>query len=439
MNLLDRLAVRTPAVVNAGLVMVLAAVAAREDYDIAVYHRHWVMDGVVALAIGAAALLRGRGLPRAMAAALAVAAAADLAAWAGHLPGQPGGAASLALLVLTAAVVRRLPPRPAVALAVAALAIGISSALRPGGAGSFELATVLLAQGWAVAVAAGLGLRLLDSRHRAAIESARWDERRELARELHDAAAHHITGIVIQAQAARIAARQGPGPLDDALAGIESASTDALTSMRQVVGLLRETDDSPGRNPGPGQLSELVERFARRGPAVQLQLPPESALRAWPAAASTTVYRIVQESLTNVARHAPGAEEVSVAVTQDAQAISVEVTNNGPAASPHWAIGGYGLAGMRERVAALGGTLQAGPGPDTGWAVLATWPCPAPASPAPSSPAPSSPAPSSPVPARPAEARPAELSPADARLAGPSPAEPSLAQGSPAWAAPVRA
>jgi signal transduction histidine kinase len=382
MNLLERLAQRPAAVANAVLGVVLAGVLAREAYDIAAYHRSWLLDVCVAVAVGAAALGRERGPARAAAAGLAVAAAAELATWLGHQPGQPGGAAALALLVLVGSAVRVLPVRPASAIAAAALAVGVLSYNLP--SLSFQAATHVLATGWGIAVAGGLWLRFLDSRQQAALDAVRRGERLDLARELHDAAAHHITGIVIQAQAARIAARRDAGTLDRALAGIESAGTDALAAMRQVIGLLRDTGDAAGGgdaaglSPGPEQLADLVDRFAGRGPAVRLRLPAAVAGPAWPPEVSTTVYRVVQESLTNVARHAGGAREVTVTLAHDQRAITVEVTDDAPAAGsprfPH--AGGYGLVGMRERVEALGGTLSAGPRPAAGWSVLAALPAP---------------------------------------------------------------
>jgi signal transduction histidine kinase len=382
MNLLQRAAQRPAAAVNAVLAVALGAVLAREAYDIAAYHRSWLLDVAVAVTVGSAALVRERSRARAAAAALAVAAAAELAAWLGHLPGQPGGAAAVALLVLVGSAARALPGRPAAAIAAAALAIGVSSYNLP--SLSFQPALHLLAQGWAVAVAAGLWLRYLDARHQAAIEAARRGERLDLARELHDAAAHHITGIVIQAQAARIAGRREAGSLDRALAGIESAGTDALAAMRQVIGLLRGAggaggaDDGGGLTPEPEPLADLVGRFAGRGPQVRLQLPAGPAQAAWPPEVATTVYRVVQESLTNIARHADAAREVTVTLDCDQRAITVEVTDDAPPASParfpH--AGGYGLVGMRERVEALGGTLSAGPGPVAGWSVLAALPAP---------------------------------------------------------------
>jgi signal transduction histidine kinase len=136
--------------------------------------------------------------------------------------------------------------------------------------------------------------------------------------------------------------------------------------MRRVVGLLRDADDTVSL--APERLSELVARFD--GPAVRLRLPDGST--AWPPEVTSTVYRVVQESLTNVARHAPRARSVEVSVGQDASSITVEVVDDGPATRRHR--GGYGLVGMRERVEALGGTMAAGPGDGVGWAVRARLP-----------------------------------------------------------------
>jgi signal transduction histidine kinase len=372
MDLLDRLAQRAGTVANAGLGVVLAAVLALEAHNIAAHHGSWPFDAAVGLAVGAAALLRERSIVWAAAAGLAVCGAAELAAWRGDLPGQPGFAAALALLVLVGSAVRTLPVRPAVAIAAGGAAVA---------AGVMELhpdVGYLPGLGWGAAIGAGLWLRFLAASRQAAIETVRRGERLDLARELHDTAAHHITGIVLQAQAARIAARKGTGTLEDALAGIESAGIDALASMRQVIGLLRDGDDAGGLAPGPEQLADLVDRFAARGPAVQLRLPGGPADPGWPSEVTTTVYRVVAEALTNVTRHASGAREVTVTLGHDRQAITVEITDDAPpASSPRFPqASGYGLVGMRERVEALGGTLRAGPAAGAGWSVLATLPAP---------------------------------------------------------------
>jgi signal transduction histidine kinase len=277
-----------------------------------------------------------------------------------------------------------LPVRQAVAIWAAGVAVvvGLGITISPGSAAALGRVDVGV---WGTALGAGLFLRFRDWRRRtaiceraAAIETVRRDERLELARELHDATAHHITGIVIQAQAARIAARKHADTLDSALAGIESVGTDALTSMRQVIGLLRDAEEGGGFTPGPERLTDLVDRFARRGLAVRFSMPDGPADPAWPPEVTTTVHRVVSEALTNITRHAPGAREVTVTLTHDDQAIAVEITDDAPpAGSPRFAhTSGYGLVGMRERLETLGGTLSAGPGPVTGWSVRATLPAP---------------------------------------------------------------
>jgi signal transduction histidine kinase len=137
--------------------------------------------------------------------------------------------------------------------------------------------------------------------------------------------------------------------------------------MRRVVGLLRDNDDVVSVAPGPEPLGELVSRFT--GPAVRLRLP--NGETRWPPEVASTVYRVVQESLTNVARHAPRARSVSVTVAQDGRTVTVEVADDAPPAPAQYHRRGYGLVGMRERVEALGGTLYAGPGESAGWMVRA--------------------------------------------------------------------
>jgi signal transduction histidine kinase len=377
-NMLDRLAAWRAAVANACLGAVFAIVLAAEAYNLADTHRTWWLDCVVSLIVCMAALLRERSLITAAVAGLAVSLAAALAAALLRLPGQPSIAATLALLVLLASVVRASPVLPAAAIAAGGVAlVGTNMGLHPDlGFG--------LGLWWGVAMAAGLLLRLLDSRRQASLDAVRRAERLELARELHDVAAHHMTGVVLQAQAARIAARKHPDMLDGALADIESAGVGALESMRRVIGLLRDRNDATtltpgsgsGSGPGPGQLAELLQRFERGGPAVRLCLPDSSAGPPWPPEVATTVHRIVAEALANVRRHAPLAEEVSVTVAHDQRGVTVEITDDAPAGGTRRfpGTGGYGLTGMRERVEALGGTLSAGPCPGRGWSVRATVP-----------------------------------------------------------------
>ncbi|MGW4498305.1 sensor histidine kinase [Micromonospora sp. NPDC004336] len=349
--------------------IVLQAVAIAQTWG----PRYWLAGGAAAVAVCGLALLRHRQRAWTAVAGFGIAGLAVVAARVFHLPTEPGPAMALALAVLVGSAVRALPPASAVALAAGGLAVvgGAWLAVRAQPAGpSAVLGMNLVA--WLGAVAVGLALRWQDDRAAAAAEKVRRDERLELARELHDVVAHHITGMLVQTQAARLVARRDPGRAVESLAGIEAAGAEALRAMRRVVGLLRDTEDAPPASAGPEQLSVLVERFSRQGPSVRLLAPDESG--TWPPEVTSTVYRIVREALTNVARHARDAHGVTVTVDQTPSAVTVEVTDDAPATPRAAHRSGYGLVGMRERVETLGGTLRAGPRPDRGWSVLATLP-----------------------------------------------------------------
>ena len=360
---------------STALAAVFAAVLLLSALRYATLGRPWAFDLGVGLVQCLLALGRERHRGRAAAAGLVVAGAAGLTARLAHLPGEPGPAAMLALLVLGSSAVRALPRWQAGGYAVAGLALIAADRLTVSGPSTpLRVGT----ECWVLALGVGLGLRLLDDRRRAAAETVRRDERLALARELHDVVAHHITGIVVQAQAARIVARRRPELMDSTLTGIEEAGSDALTAMRRVVGLLRDTDDvvttSPTA-PGPEQLSELVQRFRGHGPDVRLRLRLTDEQTDWPPEVSTTVHRIVQESLTNIARHASQARSATVDIDQDPTGVTVRITDDGPPGhTRNRQKAGFGLIGMRERVEALGGTLEAGPGPGAGWSVLAKVP-----------------------------------------------------------------
>jgi signal transduction histidine kinase len=368
--------VRHRITVNAGLGVLSALVLAFTALQYTHQGRSWAFDFVVGAVVCTVALFRERHRGWAVTAGLALSGLAAVAARVWDLPGEPGAAAILALLVLGGSAVRTLPTRAAAGVAAAGLvlmAVGLFTADPGAGAPSTPFRVGI--EGWCAALGVGLWLRFLDYRHRAGTEAVRRDERLALARELHDVVAHHITGIVLQAQGARIVGRGHSEKLDRTLAGIEEAGTEALASMRRVVGLLRDADDGASTSPGPEQLAELVHRFDGHGPAVRLSLPDEQV--PWPPEVTTTVYRIVQESLTNIARHAAHARSATVSVTQEKEAVKVEITDDAsPGPSRHRHGGGFGLIGMRERVEALGGTLRVGPGPGVGWAVVATLPVP---------------------------------------------------------------
>ncbi|WP_280687304.1 MULTISPECIES: sensor histidine kinase [unclassified Kitasatospora] len=371
---MERLAALAARRINVLLGLAFAAVLAATAYWHAGHPggRGWALDCGIGAVVCVAALLRERDRLVAVAVGLSVAAAAVLVAATGYLTGQPGLAASLALTVLAGSAVRAVPPRRAAAVAAAGLAVtGLGWLVTTSQAAAhFHMGV----QGWLAGLGAGLVLRLSEHRRRAAVEAVRRDERLALARELHDVVAHHVSGIVMHAHAAQIMLRKQPDQLGDALADIERSGTDAMDAMRRVVALLRDEEDGAAVTAGQEQLVDLVRRFEEHGPAVDLRLP--TAAPTWPPIVTTTVYRVVQESLTNIARHARGTRAATVTISQDSTDITVEIGNDAP---PHPAIhaskrGGYGLVGMGERVEALGGTLSAGPQPGTGWSVRATLP-----------------------------------------------------------------
>ncbi|MGW0228661.1 sensor histidine kinase [Actinopolymorpha singaporensis] len=306
------------------------------------------------------------------------------------------------LLWLIVLVVRLAPARQAVAvglLASAAQATMILRAVR----GWSLLDQVGSVGFWALgAVCAALGgtyLRSLDSTRERAVREARRTQRLALARDLHDFVAHDISGIVVQAQAARAVAAQRPEAVLDALARIEEAGLAALSSMDRTVHMLHDPDEDsaeggaepPGAAdtgravaPGVADLPELLDRFAAGGSGpVRLHLPPDLAA-AIPREIGSTVHRVVVEALTNVRRHAPLDSAVTVLLTRgdgDASTLTVEITNQpvGPGRTDAPVDGGerrggLGLVGLAERVQALGGTLSAGPYGRAGWRTTAVLP-----------------------------------------------------------------
>ena len=376
LHIRDRPAGWTRIAVNAGLGVVFAAALAVTAFAIAdTWGGGYWLFGCAAGTVVCVLALTCRHRAWAAGMGLAIAAVTIPVARVAQLPAEPAPAMALGLSVLVGSAIRTLPAPWAAAIATGGLGVVAGAWLAaPTFPSEVRAVTTLNALGWLAAVGTGLGLRLLDTRRRAVAEQVRRDERLELARELHDIVAHHITGIVLHAQAARIVRHKRPDQLDDSLTGIETASSDALAAMRRVVGLLRDTDDAAPATPGPEQLSELVTRFT--GPPVRLQLPDGEPV--WPPEVTSTVYRIVQESLTNIARHAAHARSVTVNVTRDRHAITVEVIDDAtPTPTRYHRRGGYGLVGMRERVEALGGTLCAGPRSGPGWGVRATLPLPA--------------------------------------------------------------
>lgn len=200
------------------------------------------------------------------------------------------------------------------------------------------------------------------------------EERLRIARELHDVLAHHIVLINVQAGVAAHLLHRQPEQAEPALLAIKQASKEALRELRATLGVLRQVDEEHGpRGPLPGlaHIDELVSGASAAGVTVDVTV--EGAPREVPAGVDLAAYRIVQESLTNVTRHA-GTDRANVLLRFEPHGLHVEITDEGPnfAAAP--ANGGNGIRGMRERVSALGGVLEAGPRPGGGFRVAATLP-----------------------------------------------------------------
>jgi signal transduction histidine kinase len=201
-------------------------------------------------------------------------------------------------------------------------------------------------------------------------EQAAAAERARIARELHDIVAHHLSVVVLHAAGARAAGGADP----QTLAEIEQSGRQALAETRRLFGVLRDPAEGTGRAPQPGiaELPALAGSLRAAGLEVSLSIDGDHA--ALPPAVNVSAYRIVQEALTNVLKHA-GQARAEVTVGCADGAVTIEVSDDGPG-SPELPAqtGGQGLTGMRERVALFGGDLRAGPRPGGGFAVRARLP-----------------------------------------------------------------
>jgi signal transduction histidine kinase len=197
-------------------------------------------------------------------------------------------------------------------------------------------------------------------------------ERAELARELHDTVAHHVSAIAIRAQAGRTLAGTNPNAPLDALRVIEDEASKTLAEMRAMVGALRRGEE-PELAPVPGIAD--IERLTRdSGDGPELSVSVSGNLDGIAPAVDAAIYRLAQESITNALRHARDASTIEVAVTGDGKWVRLTVQDDGEprhAGSPE---PGFGLIGMGERVKLLGGSLETGPGSVRGWVVSAVLP-----------------------------------------------------------------
>ncbi|WP_235547364.1 MULTISPECIES: sensor histidine kinase [unclassified Nocardioides] len=222
-------------------------------------------------------------------------------------------------------------------------------------------ATVLVAS-----FALGAAMRYRAVAHQREVQQVRALERGELARELHDTVAHHVSAIAIQAQAGRAVGAADPALAVEALAVIAAEASRTLHEMRTMVRVLREgeeADYAPQR--GISDLDELT----RMNPVVQVHR--DGDLTGLPQPVEVAIYRICQESVTNALRHSLNATAVTVEVIGDVGVVRLRVHDDGEPVRPASTVG-YGLIGMAERAKLLGGACQAGPDPVGGWTVEAT-------------------------------------------------------------------
>jgi signal transduction histidine kinase len=335
------------------------------------------------LAGGAAALLFRLRWPLGV---LAVTVACALAYAARNYPEGPS---SLAIFPALWTVAITVPRRQAWLAAVAtAVAVAAAEMVFYGdtmfdGEPLYAAVTVFAAMWWgeAVRVRRAYVAELRDRAERAERtreEEARRrvdEERMRIARELHDVVSHTIGVISVQAGVAAHLLHRRPEQAADSLAAIRQASDEALGELHAMLGVLRGGDD--GRAPlapapGLAELDALVAQAA--GAGVEVRVVVQGEPRRLPPAVDLACYRVVQESLTNVVRHA-GASRAEVTVSHHGGGVVVEVVDDGSGrAGPASAGSGQGIVGMRERARALGGTLEAGPRPQGGFRVRASLP-----------------------------------------------------------------
>lgn len=323
------------------------------------------------LAAIATAFLAERVLPAWGTAVAAISATATVGAVSGYVS-TPLMAEYFALLAITAWCVRRWDARfgkvAVLTTAAATLLLPARTALE----GTLGMVTALALFPLAAAIATGMYLRSADLRRKQALTVVRRGERMELASDLHDFVAHHVTGIVVQAQAAQYLPESDVQGRKEAFAAVEKAGVEALTSMRRLVAVMREGEDGAGVRPlgDLAQTMELVERFRLGDRVATCYVSPVLAADTLPPEIASSIYRVAQEGLTNVRKHAPSATAATVSINSVDSGVEVAVRDDATPGRPSLlgeAGGGYGLAGLTERVEALGGWLKAGRRPDGGW------------------------------------------------------------------------
>jgi len=380
--------------VSDGLVLLLVGVPGVLDAALAGRTTSTTTSLVLAL-VGTAALWWRRAHPVPVAAVVTASMAVGYA-----LTGTPSGM-DVGLAFALYAVAANRPPRTSwitagLASAVAVVAIWVGTAPRPDPTPAPEGQVVLSDTRWGgatgtvivVLLAMAIGVSVHNRREHVAelvertnalardrdrqAELARAAERTRIAREMHDVVAHSLSVMITLADGATAALDRSPERARLALTELSSTGRAALGDMRRVLGALQDADAPLEPTGADTDLEALVHRFVTAGmplhtDGLRLPLPADTGLRL-------AIYRVVQESLTNVLRHAPGTPRVDLTLRREPAAWIVEVLDQGPATlAPPSPGSGQGMIGMRERAAVLGGTVDAGPA-GAGWRVRATFP-----------------------------------------------------------------
>jgi signal transduction histidine kinase len=369
-------------VVDGAIATVVAVVQVAGTYG-AAYHRGLPVSPLeyAAVAVAGLALAARRRFPVAV---LALTCALSVGCWSLATVSSPVFLSDIVALVTVVLAHKRV----AAVIALIAYYVGYQwlPVLTGVHAAPTPLAAVLAAAGLVVLLGVAELLRLRQQRA-AAIARSRQDqalrqaseERLRIARDLHDVVAHNISVINVQANTALHLIDRQPERAREALSAIHEVSKQALAELRSVLGVLRDTGTTAPLAPSPGlaRLADLAESAASAGLSVHVERDGES--RPLPAEVDVAAYRIVQEALTNSARHSAGSTATVHVRYRDSDVV-VQVDDDGPARVPATSPpgtdgpGGNGIAGMTERAHALGGSLQAGPRPGGGFRVRAWLP-----------------------------------------------------------------
>ncbi len=265
----------------------------------------------------------------------------------------------------------------------AGLALALDRLGSPNGIPDYLAFSLALAAAWLVGSTVRTRRTKEARLRRLTAEAATTAERARIARELHDVVTHHVTAMVVQADAAQFLLTSAPQRAGEALTAVSDTGRRALTELRHLLGVLEATGEracadpaGTGREPALGRVADLVEQAGRSGQPVRYSEQGER--RPQSADVELAAYRVVQEALTNAVKYAPGKPTRVLLRHGDGGHIEIEVTTDGPAAAPltrkPGPAGGRGLAGLRTRVRMLDGELEAGPRPGGGFEVRATIP-----------------------------------------------------------------